>query len=127
MKDAEAHADEDKQRREEADVRNSGDSLVYQTEKFLKDNADKEDEAMNVFHFTSIQDESIIVDAINFVISYQDNVDEWKTFLGSTPEDLDTMDIKLAPGIGSKLHTFPADVSPLIYDLTRRLEALQAW
>ena len=33
MKDAEAHADEDKQRREEADVRNSGDSLVYQTEK----------------------------------------------------------------------------------------------
>jgi molecular chaperone DnaK len=41
MKDAEAHAEEDKQRREEADVRNSGDSLVYQTEKFLKDNADK--------------------------------------------------------------------------------------
>jgi len=41
MKDAEAHAEEDKTRREEADVRNSGDSLVYQTEKFLKDNADK--------------------------------------------------------------------------------------
>ena len=41
MKDAEAHAEEDKQRKEEADVRNSGDSLVYQTEKFLKDNADK--------------------------------------------------------------------------------------
>jgi len=47
MKDAEAHADEDKQRREEADVRNSGDSLVYQTEKFLKDNADKFNEGEN--------------------------------------------------------------------------------
>jgi len=47
MKDAEAHADEDKQRREEADVRNSGDSHVYQTEKFLKDNADKFNEGEN--------------------------------------------------------------------------------
>jgi molecular chaperone DnaK len=41
VKDAEAHAEEDKQRREEADVRNAGDSLVYQTEKFIKDNEDK--------------------------------------------------------------------------------------
>jgi len=41
MKDAEAHAEEDKQRREEAEVRNMGDSLVYQTEKFLKENEDK--------------------------------------------------------------------------------------
>jgi molecular chaperone DnaK len=41
MKDAESHADEDKKRREEAEIRNAGDSLVYQTEKFLKDNEDK--------------------------------------------------------------------------------------
>ena len=41
MKDAEAHADEDKQRREEADIRNAGDSLAYTTEKFLKDNDEK--------------------------------------------------------------------------------------
>jgi len=41
VKDAEAHAEEDKQRREEADVRNAGDSLVYQTEKFIKDNEEK--------------------------------------------------------------------------------------
>jgi len=41
MRDAESHAEEDKKRREEAEVRNSGDSLVYQTEKFLKDNEDK--------------------------------------------------------------------------------------
>ncbi len=47
MKDAEAHAEEDKARREEAEVRNAGDSLVYQTEKFLKDNADKFAEGEN--------------------------------------------------------------------------------
>ena len=47
MKDAEAHADEDKTRREEAEVRNQGDSLVYTTEKFLKDNADKFAEGEN--------------------------------------------------------------------------------
>lgn len=41
MKDAEAHAEDDKRRREEAEVRNTGDQLVYQTEKFLTDNADK--------------------------------------------------------------------------------------
>ncbi len=38
MKDAEAHASEDHQRREEAEIRNSADSLVYQTEKFIADN-----------------------------------------------------------------------------------------
>lgn len=41
MKDAEAHAEEDKQRREEADIRNAGDSLAYTTEKFIKDNEEK--------------------------------------------------------------------------------------
>ncbi len=41
MKDAEAHAEEDKKRREEADVRNGAEGLVYQTEKFLKDNEEK--------------------------------------------------------------------------------------
>jgi len=41
MRDAEAHADEDKARREEAEVMNTAESLVYQTEKFLADNADK--------------------------------------------------------------------------------------
>ena len=41
MADAESHAEEDKQRREEAEIRNNGDSLVYQTEKFIADNAEK--------------------------------------------------------------------------------------
>lgn len=37
VKDAEAHADEDKQRREEAEIRNNADNLVYQTEKLLEE------------------------------------------------------------------------------------------
>ena len=41
VKDAEAHAEEDKARREEAETRNMGDGLVYQTEKFIKDNDEK--------------------------------------------------------------------------------------
>jgi len=41
MKDAEAHAEEDRTRREEAEVRNQAESLVFQTEKFLEENADK--------------------------------------------------------------------------------------
>ena len=41
MKEAEAHAEEDKARREEAEVRNNADNLVFQTEKLLKDSGDK--------------------------------------------------------------------------------------
>jgi molecular chaperone DnaK len=42
IKDAEAHAEEDRTRREEADVRNQAESLVYQTEKFVKDQREAE-------------------------------------------------------------------------------------
>lgn len=41
VKDAEAHAEEDKKRREEQEVRNSAESMAYQTRKFLADNEDK--------------------------------------------------------------------------------------
>lgn len=46
IKDAEAHAEEDKKRREEQEVRNSADSTAYQTRKFLEENADKFDDAL---------------------------------------------------------------------------------
>ncbi|RFU82751.1 molecular chaperone DnaK [Streptomyces triticagri] len=39
--EAEQYADEDQKRREAAESRNQGEQLVYQTEKFLKDNEDK--------------------------------------------------------------------------------------
>jgi molecular chaperone DnaK len=41
VRDAEAHAEDDKTRREEAEVRNQADTLVYQTEKLLKDQGEK--------------------------------------------------------------------------------------
>ena len=41
VKDAEAHAEEDRALREAAEARNSADTLVYQTEKVLKDQGDK--------------------------------------------------------------------------------------
>jgi molecular chaperone DnaK len=40
VRDAESHAEDDRQRREEAEVRNNADGLVYQTEKLLKDQAE---------------------------------------------------------------------------------------
>jgi molecular chaperone DnaK len=41
IREAEAHAEEDRKRREEAEARNSAEQLVYSTEKFLADNGDK--------------------------------------------------------------------------------------
>ncbi|WP_068252813.1 molecular chaperone DnaK [Janibacter corallicola] len=41
VKDAEAHAEDDKKRREETEVRNNGENLVYSTEKFLSESGEK--------------------------------------------------------------------------------------
>jgi molecular chaperone DnaK len=41
IRDAEAHAEEDRRRREEADVRNHADTLAYQTDKLLAEQGDK--------------------------------------------------------------------------------------
>jgi molecular chaperone DnaK len=41
MKDAEAHAEEDRRRRDEAEIRNSAEGLQFTTDKFLAENGDK--------------------------------------------------------------------------------------
>src|SRR5205807_2382873 len=41
VRDAESHAEDDRRRREEAEVRNQADTLVYQTEKLLREQGDK--------------------------------------------------------------------------------------
>src|SRR5262245_35909869 len=56
-KDAEAHAEEDRKQREEIETRNEADSVVYRSEKMLRDNADK----------ISSGDKSKIEDAVNGV------------------------------------------------------------
>ena len=45
IKDAESHAEDDRRRKEEAEVRNTADTLVYQTEKLLSEQGDKIDAA----------------------------------------------------------------------------------
>jgi molecular chaperone DnaK len=61
VKDAEAHAEEDKKRREEQEVRNSAESMVYQTRKFLTDNEDKvsEDTKTKVTEAADAVDEAL--------------------------------------------------------------------
>ena len=46
VKEAEAHAAEDKARKDEVEVRNSADSLIYQAEKTIKEAGDKADKAL---------------------------------------------------------------------------------
>lgn len=46
MKEAELHAEEDKKHREQVEIRNQADQLVYQTEKSLKDLGDKADSSL---------------------------------------------------------------------------------
>src|SRR5438093_3317788 len=45
VKEAEAHAEEDRKRREEAEVRNQADNVIYQTEKTIKEHGEKLDES----------------------------------------------------------------------------------
>src|SRR5213594_635942 len=41
VRDAESHAEDDRKRKEEAEIRNDADSLVYQTDKLLREQGDK--------------------------------------------------------------------------------------
>jgi molecular chaperone DnaK len=45
VKDAEAHGEEDRKRKEEAEIRNAADSMVYTAEKTLRESGDKIDES----------------------------------------------------------------------------------
>lgn len=58
VKDAEAHAEEDKKRREEQEVRNSAESMAYQTRKFLEENSEKVSEDLK----TKVEDAAKAVD-----------------------------------------------------------------
>ena len=71
VKDAESHAEEDRQRREAAEARNNADSLVYQVEKMLNDQAeqvaseDKEEvERVLTTLKEALEDENEALDAI---------------------------------------------------------------
>ena len=86
VKDAEAHAEEDKREREKIDARNNADSLVYQTEKAMKDYGDKVDAASKA----SI--ESAMADLKAVLANQSASVDEIK----AKTEALQTASYKLA-------------------------------
>ncbi|MCA1729125.1 MAG: molecular chaperone DnaK [Actinobacteria bacterium] len=56
VRDAEAHAEEDRSRREEADVRNNADNLVYSIERSLKDVDGKVDDTTKIEIEKAIKD-----------------------------------------------------------------------
>lgn len=69
VKDAEAHAEEDKQRREAAEARNAAETTAYSVDKLLKENDEKLPEDVK----TEVQAD---VDALKAVLEKQDNDDE---------------------------------------------------
>ena len=80
VKEAEAHAEEDKARRAETEARNTAEQLVYSTEKFLADSADK-----------------IPADGRGDVdTALTDLKDALKDDSGATPEDISTKSAKLS-------------------------------
>ena len=63
VKDAELHADEDKKKKEQVEARNMADSLVYQTEKSLKELGDKVDAETRVKVESSMTDLKAAIEA----------------------------------------------------------------
>ena len=86
VKDAEAHAEEDKREREKIDARNNADSLVYQTEKAMKDYGDKVDAS------SKATIESALADLKAVLANQSASVDEIK----AKTEALQTASYKLA-------------------------------
>jgi molecular chaperone DnaK len=89
-KDAEAHADEDKKKREAVEARNQLDSAVYQAEKLQKDNADK----------ISDEDKKTLEEAVEAAKKVVADTDADKEKLESATNELND---KLMP-IGAKLY-----------------------
>ena len=75
VKDAQAHAEEDKKRKEEVEVRNQADSLVYSTEKLLTENRAKlpEEDAKNLE--AAIEEAKKAIET-NDVVKIKDSLDK---------------------------------------------------
>ncbi len=85
QKDAEAHAADDKAKRESAEVRNEADSLVYQAEKMLKESGDKADAALKSKIEASVKEtkDSIAANDINKMKSAKEKLQQAVMELGS--------------------------------------------
>ena len=99
VKDAEAHADEDKQRREAAEQRNQAEQAAYSVDKLLADNADKLPEDVK----TEVQAD---VDALKAALEKQDNDDEVKAAF----EKLQSSQVRIGEALYSQ--QAPAEGTP---------------
>ena len=100
--DAESHADEDKKRREGIDARNQLDSLIYQTEKTLADNASSLDEAARA------EVETAIAEAKKVLENEAAGADE----LRAAAETLGRSSHKLAEAMYAKASAGDSDSGP---------------
>ncbi|MFP5298290.1 MAG: molecular chaperone DnaK [Actinomycetota bacterium] len=96
IKEAEAHAEEDRKRREEAEVRNQADNVIYQTEKSLKEHGDKLDES----------DRKTVEDALN-----------------ETKEALKGSDVDRIRGASEALMTASQKIAEVLYRAAQAQEA----
>ncbi|HEU4487986.1 MAG TPA: molecular chaperone DnaK [Actinomycetota bacterium] len=97
MRDAEEHAEEDRKRREEADAKNQADSVIYQTEKTLKEHGDKLDAA----------DLKLVEDALNDAREAMKGSDVER--IRHTSEQLLTASQKFAEVLYQRAQTQPGD------------------
>ncbi|MDY6054907.1 molecular chaperone DnaK [Micrococcus sp.] len=97
VKDAEAHAEDDKKRREAAERRNQAEQSAYSVEKLLADNADKLPEEVK----TEVQAD---VDALKAALEKQDNDDEVKAAF----EKLQASQVKIGEALYAQQSAEPA-------------------
>ena len=98
VQEAEAHAEEDKKRREAAETRNAAEQAAYSVDKLIKDNADKLPEEVK----TEVQAD---VDALKAALEKQDNDDEVKAAF----EKLQASQTKLGEAIYANAQAEGAD------------------
>ena len=84
IKDAEAHAEEDKRRREEQEVRNGAESQAYQTRNFLSDNSEKfsDDLKEQILNAADDVDEALQGDDIDAIKVALDKLNEASQEMG---------------------------------------------
>ena len=84
IKDAEAHAEEDKRRREEPEVRNGAESQAYQTRNFLSDNSEKfsDDLKEKILNAADDVDEALKGDDIDAIKVALDKLNEASQEMG---------------------------------------------
>ncbi|MCL2512562.1 MAG: molecular chaperone DnaK [Oscillospiraceae bacterium] len=109
VREAEQFADEDKQRREELDVRNGADQMVYQSEKILEENGDKfeEDEKTALNEKIDALKEALKGEDINLIKSRQEELQ--KDFYAISEKLYKNANPESDPNAGNPFEGFTGD------------------